>query len=951
MTGFKLNLMIGAACAALALSACSPSTSAPDVAASKTSVSFEKYTLPNGLDVILHVDKSDPVVAIDLAVHVGSARETTGRTGFAHLFEHLLFLDSENLGYGGLDEMNTRIGGEGTNGFTTHDMTQYFQAVPSDGLEKIIWAEADKLGYFIETVSQNVIDKEKQVVKNEKRQRVDNRAGGHNFYVINKALYPESHPYNWQVIGSLSDLDAASLEDVKNFYRRWYVPNNVTLTLAGDFDKAEAKAMIAKYFGEIPAGEAVENFAPLPPTLNASLSVYHEDNFATAADLTMVWPAVEQYHPDSYALNMLAEYLTEGKRAPINEVLIDEDKVTTSVGAFYYGKEIAGEFYLSVTANEGEDIDDLMPSIDKAFARFESHGISEADVARIKAGLEVEFYDSSQSVLGKAIQLGEYNVFTGDPGFYGRDIANIRTVTPADIMRVYNHYIKDKPRLYTSFVPKGQLELKLDDTLTPQKAHVVEEVVTQGAEKDIDFDPAARIIKTPTASSFDRTQEPSFGPAITVPAPVIWRGALSNGIALIGTYSNETPLVNFSLKIDAGDARADINAPAIPTFAAAMLEKGTAHKTTAELEDAIKSLGSTISIYSNQGGAYVSGTTLSRNFDATMELLTQMLTEPRWDSDEFDTMLRGAINTVDQQAASAGAIARREFAGVLYPADNIYSVYNYGAKDKLEVVTLEQVKVFHASNFTPKGATLRIAGDIKAPQIRKALAKLEASWTGKDNAKLDIAPAIAPAASKVYFYDMPGAKQSVLRFGYPALSARHPDYFKAEAMNYLLGNIYTSKLNTELRVNKGYTYGIGSSFNGHKNRGEFMIASNVRTNVTLESAQLIKGILAGYGEGFSADDLATLKSALIKGQALKSETLDSKLGLLSEISTYGYSDDFKAVAAKQVEALTLTDIQTLAKTYLRPNQMHYVFVGDAESQAERLSALGFGAPIMLGEDK
>jgi len=279
------------------------------------SISYEKYELDNGLNVILHADHSDPVVAIDLAVHVGSSREVTGRTGFAHLFEHLLFLDSENLGYGGLDEMNTRIGGEGTNGFTTNDMTQYFQAVPADALEKVIWAEADKLGYFINTVTQPVIDIEKQVVKNEKRERVDNRPYGHNFYVIGKALYPENHPYNWQVIGSLADLEAATLDDVKTFYRRWYVPNNVTLTLSGDFDVEKAKALIEKYFGEIPRGPEVAARDPLPVTLENNISLYHEDNFATVPRLTVAWPTVGQFHPDAMALEVLSRYLSEGKRA------------------------------------------------------------------------------------------------------------------------------------------------------------------------------------------------------------------------------------------------------------------------------------------------------------------------------------------------------------------------------------------------------------------------------------------------------------------------------------------------------------------------------------------------------------------------------------------------------------------------------------------------------------
>ncbi|MEM9600953.1 MAG: pitrilysin family protein, partial [Pseudomonadota bacterium] len=334
-------------------------TAPAEVAASDAlpQLEFEKFTLDNGLDVILHVDRSDPIVAINLAAHVGSAREVTGKTGFAHLFEHLLFLDSENLGYGGLDAMNTRIGGEGTNGFTTTDMTQYFQAVPADALEKVIWAEADKLCCFINTVNQNVIDREKQVVKNEKRQRVDNQPYGHNFYIIGKAIYPEGHPYNHQVIGSLDDLESATLQDTKDFFAKWYTPDNVTVTITGDFDPDEARQLVTKYFGEIPASEPQPERIVEQPVLTETKSFLHEDNFATLPRLTMVWPTVPEYHPDSYALSVLMTYLTEGKRAPFNEVLIDEQQLTTGVGGFTYEKELAGEVYLSMSPKAGEDID------------------------------------------------------------------------------------------------------------------------------------------------------------------------------------------------------------------------------------------------------------------------------------------------------------------------------------------------------------------------------------------------------------------------------------------------------------------------------------------------------------------------------------------------------------------------------------------------------------------
>ncbi|MEQ1644983.1 MAG: pitrilysin family protein, partial [Pyrinomonadaceae bacterium] len=290
---------------------------APAQKASNTGlkIDYQKFTLPNGLEVIFHVDRSDPVVAVSITAHVGSAREKAGRTGFAHLFEHLLFLESENLGKGGLDAMTARIGGSGANGSTSRDRTNYLQTVPNDALEKMLWAEADKLGWFINTVTEPVLAKEKQVVKNEKRQGVDNNPYGHTSYVIDKALYPADHPYNWQVIGSLEDLQNAQLEDVKEFYRRWYVPNNVTLVVAGDFDTVQAKKWAEKYFGEIKRGPEP---APQPKragVVKETVKLYHEDNYATLPELTRAWPTVEQYHPDSYPLNVLADYFSNGKKA------------------------------------------------------------------------------------------------------------------------------------------------------------------------------------------------------------------------------------------------------------------------------------------------------------------------------------------------------------------------------------------------------------------------------------------------------------------------------------------------------------------------------------------------------------------------------------------------------------------------------------------------------------
>jgi zinc protease len=920
-----------------------PAAEPPTQTEAGPSVSFEKYTLDNGLDVILHVDSSDPVVAINLAAHVGSSREVSGRTGFAHLFEHLLFMNSENLGYGGLDEMNTRIGGEGTNGFTTTDMTQYFQAVPSDALEKVIWAEADKLGYFINTVTQAVIDTEKQVVKNEKRQRVDNQPYGHNFYIVGKALYPEDHPYNWQIIGSLADLEAASLEDVKTFYRRWYVPNNVTLTLSGDFDVAEAKALIEKYFGEIPRGPAVDSRQPHPGVLSENKSLFHEDSFATVPRLTMVWPTVDQFHPDSLVLDVLSEYLSDGKRAPLNEVLIDEQKLTSSVSTFNYGKELAGEFYLFVDANAGGDLDALMPAVETAFRRFEENGIAQADLDRIKAGYEVDFHNRLQSALGKAIELGQYNALSGDPDRINRNIQQLKALTTAAVMRVYDTYLKGQPYIATSFVPKGETSLALTGSL---RAEVVEEIVVQGAEAEAEQDLAAEEYER-TPSSFDRTVEPLFGKPYSLPTPTLWRNRLDNGIEIYGAESRETPLVYFTLVLDAGRERSDISKPAVANLTADLLNKGTAGKTTAELEDAIKSLGSTIRISAGATSTTVSGRTLSHSFAQTMALVEEMVLEPRWDAEEFDLLKRKQINQIDQDAGDPNALARREAAKLRYPADHIYSYLPYGTKDKLEVVKLDDLIAFYQANYSPVRAKFNVVGAVDADAVRAAMSGLSGRWMTPGTEVTSLPQANKVEQSGTYFYDVPGAKQSVLRIQRPSLSALDPDYPLANALNFLLGGIYTSQLMTELRVNRGYTYSIRSKFIGEKDRGGFFIGSSVRSNVTRESLELIRDIVAGYGPGFTAKDLVVLKGAVLRGQALKNETLSAKLGAIQNISNFGYPVDFQARNARLVDAMTLEQFKHLAAEYLRPDAMQYVVVGDASTQAERLGDIGFGATVML----
>ena len=428
----------------------------------KLAIEFEKYTLENGLQVVLHHDKSDPIVSLAIQYAVGSNREKTGRTGFAHLFEHMLFQESENVPQDQFFKKIQDAGGT-LNGGTWKDGTIYYEVVPNNALEMVMWLESDRMGYLINTVTEAAFYNQQEVVQNEKRQRVDNNPYGHTNWVLDKAIYPEGHPYNWQVIGELVDLQNATIDDVKEFYDKYYGPNNATLVLAGDFETEEAKALIEKYFGEIKRRQEVEPLKPQPVTIAETKGLYHKDNFSTAPQLKMVWPTLQQNTDDAYALDFLGQVLAQGKKAPMYKVLVEEKELTSRVGAYNNSQEIAGEFHISVTANSGKNLAEIEDAIFEAFEKFETESITDADVERLKASEETNFYNGISSVLGKSFQLAQYNVFAGDPGFITQDIENIKAVTKEDVIRVYNTYIKDKPFVLTSFVPKGQLELAAKD--------------------------------------------------------------------------------------------------------------------------------------------------------------------------------------------------------------------------------------------------------------------------------------------------------------------------------------------------------------------------------------------------------------------------------------------------------------------------------------------------------
>ncbi len=904
-------------------------------------VEYDSYTLDNGLTVILHKDTSDPVVAVALTAHVGSAREKEGRTGFAHLFEHLLFLESENLGKGGLDKLSARVGGSGANGSTNRDRTNYFQTVPSDALEKMLWAEADKLGYFINTVTEPVLAKEKQVVKNEKRQSYDNRPYGHERYVIHKNLYPADHPYNWQVIGSLEDLQNATLADVKEFYNRWYVPNNVTLSIAGDFNTAQVKQWVEKYFGEIPRGAEITSLEERIPNLTETKNLYYEDNFARLSQLTMTWPAPVEYSKDSYALSVLTTYLSEGKKAPLNAILVDTLQLATNPSMRYSGSELAGEVSLSVRANAGVDLDSVYSGIENAFSLFETKGISAQDLERIKATQETRFYNGLSSVLGKGFQLAQYQIFAGNPGYINEDIQYIQAVTAEDVMSAYTKYIKGKNYVVTSFVPRGEAGLALAEA---QPAEVVEEQIVNGAEES--FDPSLAAEYERTLSSFDRTVEPPYGNSPELQVPDVWEQKLKNGMEVFGIENNEVPLINFAFTIKGGQLTEPENQTGVANLTAAMLTKGTALKTTAALEEALDLLGASVYVFAGQQEITLRGTTLARNFDQTMALVSEMILKPRWDVSEFELQKKEVLTRLEQQKADPGSIADLAFAKAIYGKDHVFARNRLGTIQSIEALKLEDLKSYY-SNLVPNLTSAEFVGSLGETQISAALEELENSWKSKEIAIPTPQFPDQPQNPMVYFLDVPDAKQSQLRFGFVALAATDADYLPAEMMNYRLGGGgFASELTQMLRETKGYTYGIRSRFEGNALPGPFLVTSGVRSNVTAESTKLVREIMANYAGDFDESDLELTKGYFLKSAARSFETPAAKLNYLGEIATLNFEPDYMLKQQEIMKTISLDKIKSLANTYADPDKMIYVIVGDAKTQLQKVKELGLDLQLV-----
>lgn len=891
-------------------------------------IGYEKYTLDNGLQIVLHEDKSDPVVSLAIQYNVGAKNEKPGKTGFAHFFEHMLFQRSENLPRNAFFTRIDSIGGS-FNGATSIDGTIYFETVPRDALEKVLWMESDRLGFFINTVTQGGLEREIDVVSNEKRQG-ENAPYGMAWEIMIKSLFPADHPYGHTVIGELADLRGATVEDVVEFYNSYYSPANATLALAGDFEIDEAKRLIDKYFGEIPARPAPPKMEVRNVTLPETKKVYYEDAFAGTPLMIEVWPGTEAYSTDGYALDFLTNILAGDKKSPLYKVLVEEKKLMPDVYMYSSQMQLAGYIGIEGTTFPSVKLDDVQAGIREAFARFERDGVNPKDLERYKIREETGLYGSLTSVNNKARALAHNNVFTGVPDHNIAELGKYNAVTAEDVMRVYEKYIKGMNSVMVSIVPAGQKELAVTGSaLSDIEPEPIEEQSLASDAGAIIDDPYQR-----TPSSSDRSVEPPLmanTPVLSV--PTIWTAELPGGMVIKGIEYTELPLVYFAVELNAGMLLESPDKAGLANLTARMLKEGTEFKTPEELEEAIGQLGASINVFGSGETMTLSGNCLKDKFEDVMSLVEEMLIYPRWDEKAFAINKERMLDEINQNRTQPDYIGSSVFRKLLFGQRSILSYMSTGTAETVQSLTIGDLKNFYNKHLAPSQFRMSYVGGHSKAQVEGVIAPIVSKMPNVPAWEI---PALNAAAAdheaKLYFVDYPGARQSYILLGRRTMPAGSPDAFPATVVNDKLGGGANSLLFEILRLERGYTYGAYSGFSQSKNINLFSAQSSVQAVVTAESVGLFKDIIGNYGETYTAAELDKSKNSMLRKMAGSFETPSSLMNMVRAIFVQGKPENYVKLEEETLTSMTLADAQGIIGEYLNYDGMIFVVVGDAATQ-------------------
>jgi zinc protease len=907
-------------------------------------IPYEKYMLSNGLTLVVHEDHSDPVVHVDVTYHVGSAREEIGKSGFAHFFEHMMFQGSDHV----KDEEHFKIvtdAGGTLNGSTNRDRTNYYETVPSNQLEKMLWLEADRMGFLLDAVTQQKFEIQRATVKNERGQNYDNRPYGLAAEVASRALYPYGHPYSWLTIGYIEDLNRVNVNDLKNFFLRWYGPNNATVTIGGDVKTAEVIKLVEKYFGSIPRGPEVHKVEVPAVSLDKDRYVSYTDNYARLPLLTMVYPTVPNYHEDMAALACLASILGQGNNSLLYQQLV---KPQLALQAMVNNQlsELTGEFTIRVVPLSGKSLADMEKLVRAAFDSFEVRGVKDEDIEKFKGEIEARYINGLQSVSGKVVQLAAFQTFAGNPNMISKLLKMYSGITKADVVRVYNQYIKGKHCVVLSVLPKGQENVvAAADNYKIDSSHYVAPNYGYAGLK-----------YAKATDNFDRAKQPGFGANPVIKVPAFWRKDLANGVKMIGTENNEVPTVTITISIPGGHLlqAKDTAKIGLASFFANMMNEDTKNYTAEQFSIELQKLGSDMEVSSSVDEITFTVEALKKNLDKTLVLLQERMFNPKFTEATFKRIQRQTLERLKQAKTQPAAVASDVINKVNFGADHILGMNPNGTETSVKNITLQDIEDYYKNYIASKNTKVVVVGDIKEKDILPKLTFLDKL----PNKKIEM-PAIAAKPketdkSRIYLVDIPKAAQTEFRIGY-ATGLKYDatgEFYKTGLMNYALGGGFNGRLNINLREDKGWTYGARSTFDGGHFTGDFTFSSGIKADAT-DSAltEVIKELKEYTANGIKQEELVFMKNAIGQRDALRYETGFQKAGFISRILDYNLPANYVEQQNKILKAITKKEIDDLAKKWINPDKLNMLLVGDKVRILPGLQKTGYDIVELNAEGK
>lgn len=900
-----------------------------DAVPGKAMIPYSKYKLENGLTVILSPDDSDPLVHVDVTYHVGSAREEIGKSGFAHFFEHMMFQGSEHVGDQEHFKIITEAGGT-LNGTTNRDRTNYFETVPSNQLEKMLWLESDRMGFLLDAVSQRKFEIQRDTVKNERAQNYDNRPYGLMWEKIGEAMYPEGHPYSWQTIGYVEDLDRVDVNDLKAFFLRWYGPNNAVLTVGGDLDVDQTLEWVNKYFGSIPTGPAVEKASKQPATLT-------EDRYITLQDriqqpmVVVGWPTTYRGEDTQVSLDALANVLGSGANSLLYQKLVKTQKAVDA-GAFQDCAELACNFYVYAMAPSGEDgqLKPLYEELMQTLNEFEEQGVDQGRLDQITGMAEADAVFALQSVRGKVSQLASNQTFFNQPDRLQSQLEQIRSVSPESVMKAYKDFVNGHAKVTLSVVPKGKLNFVVAPANFETPARSLPDYA-KVKESDLEY-------RRPM-DEFDRSVMPQVADAVKAHMPKLYNIYFDNGAELLGTVSDETPTVQLNIRLPAGERYVAKGQEGLANLTAAMMQEGTLKSSVEELQAKLDKLGSSVSIDAANYTTNISVSSLEKNLSQTLALVEEILFEPAFNEQDFERNKRQMLEGIVYQHQKPSWLASQATRQVLF-SGSIYQRPSDGTAESVQGLSLADVKQFYRTHYTPQGAQVVVVGDISKRQIKKALGFIE-NWQGEEAPLLRPQLVNDPGKQKLYLVDKPGAPQTIVRFvrqGLP-FDAIGETYLTQLANFNLAGN-FNSRLNQNLREDKGYTYGASGYLAANREVGAIVFSAQVRADSTLASIREFEHELKQYSlEGMSDEEMKFLRLAVGQQDALKYETPSQKAQLLSSILAYSLDEDYLKQRNEIVETVEKSTLDQLSAKWFTPEDYQIIVVGDAKTLKPQLESL------------